>query len=40
MEFFYSDSDETLNRLPKEVLDAPFLEAFKITLDRVLSNLI
>lgn len=40
MKFFYYDSDETLNRLPREVVDAPFLETFKVTLDRALSNLI
>lgn len=38
MKFFYSD--KTLNRLPREVEDAPFLETFKITLDRAQSNLI
>jgi len=28
------------NRLPREVVDAPFMEAFKVRLDRALSNLI
>ena len=28
------------NRLPREVVDAPSLEAFKVSLDRALSNLI
>lgn len=40
MKLFYSDSDETLNRLLREVVDASFLETFKIILDRPLSNLI
>jgi len=29
-----------VNRLPREVVDAPSLETFKARLDRVLSNLI
>ncbi|PKU47492.1 hypothetical protein llap_2232 [Limosa lapponica baueri] len=28
------------NRLPREVVDAPFLEVFKARLDRALSNLV
>ncbi|KFR05551.1 hypothetical protein Y956_13354, partial [Nipponia nippon] len=28
------------NRLPREVVDAPSLEIFKVRLDRALSNLI
>jgi len=28
------------NRLPREVVEAPFLETFKVRLDRALSNLI
>ena len=28
------------NRLPREAVDAPSLETFKVRLDRVLSNLI
>ena len=28
------------NRLPREVLDAPSLEAFKARLDRALSNVV
>ena len=28
------------NRLPREVVDAPSLEGFKVRLDRALSNLI
>jgi len=28
------------NTLPREVADAPFLETFKVRLDRALSNLI
>ncbi|KFV59156.1 hypothetical protein N328_07748, partial [Gavia stellata] len=28
------------NRLPREVVDAPSLETFKVRLDRALSNLI
>ncbi|KFQ88234.1 hypothetical protein N337_01035, partial [Phoenicopterus ruber ruber] len=28
------------NRLPKEVVDAPFLDTFKVRLDGALSNLI
>ncbi|KFM05067.1 hypothetical protein AS27_03675, partial [Aptenodytes forsteri] len=28
------------HRLPREVVDAPSLEAFKVRLDRALSNLI
>ncbi|KFP97461.1 hypothetical protein N329_04197, partial [Haliaeetus albicilla] len=28
------------NRLPREVVDAPFLEAFKARLDGALSNLV
>lgn len=40
MKFFYSDSDETQKRLPREVVDASFLEILRITLDRALRNLI
>ncbi|KFR09325.1 hypothetical protein Y956_07839, partial [Nipponia nippon] len=28
------------NRLPREVVDGPSLEAFKVRLDRALSNLV
>jgi len=28
------------NRMPREVVDAPSLETFKVRLDRALSNLI
>jgi len=28
------------NRLPREVVDAPFLDTFKVSLDGALSNLI
>ncbi|KAK4807014.1 LOW QUALITY PROTEIN: hypothetical protein QYF61_000343 [Mycteria americana] len=39
--FFYDEGGETLeNGLPREVVDAPSLEAFKVRLDGALSNLI
>jgi len=31
---------EALNRLPREMVDAPSLETLKVKLDRALSNLI
>lgn len=37
---FYSETGETLDRLPREVVDGPSLETFKVRLDRALSNLI
>ena len=38
--FFYNEGGETLeNRLPREVVDAPSLEMFRVRLDRAFSNL-
>ena len=40
MKFFTMRVVKHQNRLPREVVDAPSLETFKIRLDRALSNLI
>lgn len=37
---YYFQGSKYWSRLPREVVDAPFLKAFKVGLDRVLSNLI
>ena len=37
--FFHPEGGDTLNRLPKEVVDAPSLEAFKARLDVALGSL-
>jgi len=39
-EILYCEGGETLNRLPREAVDAPSLGAFKARLDGALSNLI
>jgi len=39
-EFFMMRVVKHWHRLPKEVVDTPSLETFKIRLDRALSNLI
>ena len=36
---FHTECGDTLNRLPKEVADAPSLEAFKARLDVALGSL-
>jgi len=38
--FFTIGAMRHRNRLPREVVDAPILETFKVRLDRALSNLI
>ena len=38
--FFHTESGDTLNRLPKEVVDAPSLEAFRARLDVALGSLV
>jgi len=38
--FFITESDEVLNRLPREVVDAPSLEMFKARLDEALGSLV
>jgi len=38
--FFYDEGGEHCNRLPREVVNAPSLETFKVRLDGALSNLI
>ena len=38
--FFITESDEVLNRLPREVVDAPSLEMFKARLDGALGSLV
>ena len=38
--FFHTEGGDALNRLPKEVVDAPSLEAFKARLDVALGNLV
>jgi len=35
---FYSEGGEEWNRLPSVVFDTPFLETFKVRLDKALSN--
>lgn len=37
---FYCEDSEALNKLPRKVVDAPFVEVFKVRLDAVLSNLV
>ena len=37
--FFHPEGGDTLNRLPKEAVDAPSLEAFKARLDVALGSL-
>ena len=39
-EVFHSEGGAALNRLPKEAVDAPSLEAFKTRLDVALSSLV
>ena len=36
--FFHSEGGDALNRLPKEAVDAPSLEAFKARLDVALGD--
>ena len=38
--FFHTEGGEALNRLPKEAVDAPSLEAFKARLDVALGSLV
>ena len=38
--FFHTEGGEALNRLPKEVVDAPSLQAFKARLDVGLGSLV
>ena len=38
--FFHPEGGDTLNRLPKEAVDAPSLEAFKARLDVALGSLV
>ena len=38
--FFHTECGDPLNRLPKEAVDAPSLEAFKARLDVALGNLV
>ncbi|KFM04915.1 hypothetical protein AS27_09908, partial [Aptenodytes forsteri] len=38
--FFTTRVVRPWNRLPREVVDAPSLEVFKVGLDRALSNLV
>ena len=37
---FYNEGGETLSRSPREVVDGPSLEGFKVRLDGALRNLI
>jgi len=39
-EVFHTEGGDALNRLPKEVVDAPSLEAFKARLDVALASLV
>ena len=39
-EFFHPEGGDALNRLPKEAVDAPSLEAFKARLDVALGSLV
>jgi len=36
----HAEGGDALNRLPKEAVDAPFLEAFKARLDVALGSLV
>ena len=38
--FFHPEGGNTLNRLPKEAVDAPSMEAFKARLDVALGSLV
>jgi len=38
--FFHTEGGDALNRLPKEAVDAPSLEAFKARLDVALGSLV
>jgi len=38
--FLHTEGSDTLNRLPKEAVDAPSLEAFKARLDVALGSLV
>ena len=38
--FFHTEDSDALNRLPKEAVDAPSLEAFKARLDVALGSLV
>ena len=38
--FFHSEGGDALNRLPKEAVDAPSLQAFKARLDVALGSLV
>jgi len=37
---FYSEGGEALEQIARDVVDAPFLETFKVRLDQSLGNLI
>ena len=39
-EVFHTEGGDALNRLPKEAVDAPSLEAFKARLDVALGSLV
>lgn len=39
-EMLYSEDSEIWNRLPRKVVDVPFLEEFKASSDRALRNLV
>ena len=39
-EVLYQESGEVLEQLPREVVDAPFLEVFKARLDGALGKLV
>jgi len=39
VEIFYSGGGEALNRLPREVVDAPSLETFRARLEGALTTL-
>ena len=40
MQLFHSEGGDALNRLPKEVVDGPSLQAFKARLDVALGSLV
>ena len=40
MEVFHPEGGDTRNRLPKEAVDAPSLEAFQARLDATLGSLV
>ena len=39
-EVFHTEGGDALNRLPREVVDAPSLEVFKARLDGALGSLV